>query len=112
MEYFRDEKGRLVTKRQYEAALNRLSPVRRLLNKIIYNSNMKYAKSKIWQALKRGQPVCYLEYPYATDEEVKDIIARLEYLGYNIDFYYLPHLGSEIRVRLDDDEKGIDYVSY
>lgn len=115
MEYFRDEKGRLVTQKQYEQALNRLSPVRRLLNKINYDSNMSYAKSKIWHAVKRGQPVCCLEYPNATEEEIKDIVARLKYLGYNVDFTHISYViqhPSEIRVRLDDNEKGIDYVSY
>lgn len=114
MEYFRDEKGRLVTQKQYERVLNRLSPVRRLLNKINYNSNMEYAKSKIWHALKRGQPVCCLEYPNATEEEVKDIVARLKYLGYNVDFTYISYAvqhPSEIRVRFDNEE-GITYVSY
>ena len=96
--FFVIEKNRLMTLKQYEAKLNRLSPVRRLLNRIIYNSNMKYAELKIWQALKKGQPVCYLEYHYATDEEIKDIIARLEYMGYNVNF---SHFYSEIRVRLD-----------
>lgn len=111
MEYFRDEKGRLVTQKQYERALNRLSPIRRLLNKINYDSNMRYAKSKIWHALKKGQVVCYLEYPKAAEEEIKDIVARLKYLGYNIDFYYFGIIiDCEIRVRLDDNEKGIDYV--
>lgn len=103
----------LMTKKQYEAKLNHLSPMRRLFNKINYNSNMGYAKSKIWHALKRGQPVCYLEYPNATEEEVKDIAARLEYMGYNVDVhisYAIPR-PLEIKVRLDDNEKGIDYVS-
>ena len=105
----------LMTKKQYEAKLNHLSPVRRLFNKINYNSNIGYAKSKIWHALKRGQPVCYLEYPNATEEEVKDIVARLEYMGYNVDFTHISYAiqhPSEIRVRLDNNEKGIDYVSY
>ena len=118
MEYFRNEKGRLVIQRQYEASLNRLSPLRRLLNKINYDSNMEYAKSKIWHALKREQPVFYLEYPNATEEEIKDIVARLEYLGYNVDFthifsYIIQHPSKIIViVRLDDNTKGIDYVSY
>lgn len=104
MEYFRNEKSRLVTQRQYEAALNRLSPIRRFLNKINYNSNMGYAKSKIWHALKKEQPVCYLDYPNATEEEVKDIVARLEYMGYNVEVhisYAIPH-PLEIKVRLND----------
>lgn len=113
MEYLRDEKGRLVTQKQYERALNRLSPMRRLLNKINYNFNMRYTESKIWHALKRGQPVCYLEYPNATEEEVRDIVSRLKYLGYNVDFTYISYAiqhPSEIRVRLDNSEEGIDYV--
>lgn len=115
MNYFVEEKNCLMNRKQYEAKLNRLSPVRRLLNKINYNSNMNYAKSKIWHALKRGQPVCCLEYPNATEEEIKDIVARLKYLGYNVDFTYISYAvqhPSEIRVRLDDNEEGIDYVSY
>lgn len=111
MEYFRDEKGRLVTQKQYERALNRLSPVRRLLNQFIYDSNMGYTESKIWHALKKGQAVCYLEYPNATEEELKDIVARLKYMGYNVEFYFFgTHIDSEIRVRLDNSEEGIDYV--
>lgn len=106
------KKNCLMNQKQYEAKLNHLSPVRRLLNKINYDANMGYAKSKIWHALKRGQVVCYLEYPNATEEEVKDIVARLEYLGYNVDFHisYVFSGPLEIKVRLDNSEKGIDYV--
>lgn len=113
MRYFVEKKNCLMNQKQYEAKLNRLSPVRRLLNKINYDSNMGYAKSKIWRALKRGQTTCYLEYPNATAEEVKDIAARLKYMGYNVDVhisYAIPH-PLEITVRLNDNEEGIDYVS-
>lgn len=114
MRYFIERKNCLMNQKQYEAKLNRLSLVRWLLNKINYDSNMEYAKSKIWHAIKRKQPVCYLEYPTATEEEVKDIVARLKYMGYNVDFTYISYIvqhPSEIRVRLDNNEKGIDYVS-
>ena len=115
MEYFRDEKGRLVTQKQYERALNRLSPVRRLLNKINYNSNIGYAKSKIWHALKKGLPVCFIEYYKIKPNEVKDVIARLNYLGYKVYSINIPYgtsLTASFWVRLDDNEEGIDYVSY
>lgn len=114
MKYFVEKKNCLMNQKQYEATLNHLSPARRLLNKINYNSNMKYAKSKIWHTLKRGQTICVLEYPNATEEEIKDIVARLKYLGYNVYFTYISYARqdpSEIRVRLNDDEEGIDYVS-
>lgn len=112
MKYFVEKKNRLMAQRQYETKLNRLSPIRRLLNKINYNSNMRYTKSKIWRALKKGQSVCILEYPNATEEQLKDIVARLKYLGYNVDSYYFgAYIDSKIRVRLDDNEGGIDYVS-
>ena len=111
MIFFVKEKNRLIPLRQYEAKLNRLSPIRRLLNKINYSSNMGYAKSKIWRALKKGQAICYLEYSKATEEEIEDVVARLKYLGYNVEHYFFgTHIDSEIRVRLDNSEKGIDYV--
>lgn len=112
MNFFVVEKNRLIPLRQYEAKLSRLSLARRLLNQFIYDSNMGYTESKIWHALKRRQAVCILEYPNATEEELKDIVARLKYLGYNVEFYFFgTHIDSEIRVRLDNNEEGIDYVS-
>lgn len=95
MEYFRDEKGRLVTQKQYERALNRLSPVRRLLNKINYDFNMKYTESKIWHALEKRLPVCYIEYRKIKPNEVKDVVARLEYLGYTVNSVYISY-GTEL----------------
>ena len=114
MNYFIEKKNCLMNQKQYEAKLNRLSPARRLLNKINYDSNIGYAKSKIWHALKRGQITCYLEYPNATEEEIKDIVARLKYMGYNVDVHisYAIQHSSAIRVRLNDNKEGIDYVSY
>ena len=115
MRYSMEKKNCLMNQKQYEAKLNHLSSVRRLLNKINYDSNIEYAKSKIWRALKKGQPICFLEYPHATKEEIKDIVARLKYLGYNVYFTYISYAiqhPSEIRVRLNDNEEGIDYVSY
>lgn len=112
MEYFRDKKGRLVTQRQYERALNHLSPLRRLLNQFNYDANMGYAESKIWQALKKGLPVCFVEYHKIKPNEVKDVIAHLNYIGYEVDSIYIPYGTSStasFRVRLDN-EKGIDYV--
>ena len=114
MEYFRDEKGRLITQRQYEASLNRLSPLRRLINKFNYDSNMGYVESKIWQALKKGLPVCFVEYRKIKPDEVRDVIARLNHIGYKVDSVYIPYgtsLTASFWVRLDN-EKGIDYVSY
>ena len=114
MEYFRDEKGHLVTQKQYERALNRLSPVRRLLNKFNYDANMGYAASKIWRALEKGLPVCFVEYHKIKPDEVKDVIARLNYIGYKVYSINIPYgtsLTASFWVRLDNDEKGIDYVS-
>ena len=114
MEYFRDEKGRLVTQKQYERALNRLSPVRRLLNKINYDFNMEYAGSKIWRALAKGLPVCFIEYRKIKPDEVKDVIARLNHIGYKVESIYIPYGTSSTAsfwVRLDNNEEGIDYVS-
>lgn len=106
------KKEKLIVQKQYERALNHLSPLQRLLNQFNYDANMGYAESKIWHALKRGQAVCYLEYPNATRDEMKDIVARLKYVGYDVDFCYpLSCFSREIRVRLDNEE-GIDYVSY
>lgn len=115
MEYFRDEKGRLVIQRQYERALNRLSPLRRLLNQFNYDANMGHAESKIWQALKKGLPVCFVEYRKIKPDEVKDVIAHLNYFGYKIYSIYIPYGTSSTAsfwVRLDDNEKGITYVPY
>ena len=114
MEYFRDEKGRMVTQKQYERALNRLSPLRRLLNQFNYDANIRYVESKIWRALEKGLPVCYVEYHKIKPDEVRDVIAHLNYIGYEVYSIYIPYgtsLTASFWVRLDD-EKGIDYVSY
>ncbi len=101
---------KLVTQRQYEQALNRISFIQRFINRIRYERNMCYTGLQIQKALKRGQAVCYLEYSNITQDEMKDIVARLKYVGYDIDFYYFGlYLNSEIRVWLDNKE-GIDYV--
>lgn len=115
MEYFRDEKGRLVTQRQYERALNRLSFIQRLFNTIDYWLNMKFVKSEIHKALKKGLPVCFIECDGTNPNKVKDIIARLRYLGYDVDDIYIPYgtdSTAKFRVRLVNSEEEIDYVSY
>ena len=114
MGHFRNGKGRLVAQKQYEQALNRLSPLRRLLNQFIYDSNIGYVESKIWRALEKGLPVCFVEYRKIKPDEVRDIIAHLNYIGYEVDSIYIPYgtsLTASFRVRLDNEE-GIDYVSY
>ena len=101
---------KLATQRQYEASLNRISFIQRFINRVRYERNMCSTGLQIQKALKRGQVVCYLKYPDATHDELEDIVARLKYVGYDVDFCYFGfYLGSEISVRLDDKE-GIDYV--
>lgn len=115
MEYFRDEKGRLVTQRQYERALNRLSFIQRLFNTIDYWLDMKLVKSEIHKALKKGLPVCYIECNNVSPNKVKDVIARLRYLGYDIYNIYIPYgtsLTASFWVRFDKKEEGLTYVSY
>lgn len=114
MKYFRDEKERLVAQRRYEQALNRLSFIQRLFNTIDYWLNMKIAEFKIHKALKKGLPVCFLECDGTNPNKVMDVIARLRYLGYDIDDIYIPYgtdSTAKFRVRLVNSEKGIDYVS-
>ena len=111
--FFMVEKNRLMSLRQYEAKLHRLSPVRRLLNQFNYDANMGYAKSKIWRALEKGLPVCFIEYHKIKPNEVKDVIARLNYIGYKVYSINIPYgtsLTASFWVRLDNNEKGIDYV--
>lgn len=115
MGYFRDEKGRLVTQKQYERALNRLSPFQYWLNRWRYEYNIKYAMKKIQHTLTKGLPVCFVEYHKIKSSEVKDVIARLKYLGftiYSINIPYGTSLAASFWVRFDDNEEGIDYVSY
>ena len=111
MNFFVVEKNRLIPLRQYEAKLNRISFIQRFINRIRYERNMCSTGLQIQKALKRGQAVCYLKYPNATQNEKKDIVARLKYVGYDVKFCHprLLYLGCEIRVRLEDKE-GIDYI--
>lgn len=104
MRYFVKKGNCLMTQRRYEASLNRISFIQRFINRIRYERNMCSTGLQIQKALKRGQVVCYLEYLNVTQDEIKDIVARLKYVGYNVEFCYFG-----IRVRLDDKE-GIDYV--
>lgn len=80
-----------------------INKVRYLLTNINYKSNMNYTFSKIFNSLKKKQSICIIEYSNVTEAEIKDIVARLKYLGYDVFFSYtsyeLPH-PSEIRVRL------------
>lgn len=115
MEYFRDEKGRMVTQKQYERALNRLSFIKRLFNTIDYWLNMKFAEFEIHKALKKEFPFCFLGWDGVSPNKVKDIIARLKYLGYDIYDIYISYGTSSTAsfwVRLDDNEEGITYVPY
>lgn len=115
MEYFKDEKRKLVTQRQYEAELNRLSPIEYWINYLHYKYNMHYAMKKIQKNFKKGLPVCFVEYNKIKPNEVKDIIARLKYLGftvYSINIPYGTSLAASFWVRFDSNEKGIDYVPY
>ena len=114
MKYLVKKKNRLMAQKQYEAKLNRLSLVRRLLNQFNYDANIGYAESKIWRALEKGLPVCFIEYHKIKPDEVKDVIARLNYIGYKVYSIYIPYGTSSTAsfwVRLDE-EKGINYVSY
>lgn len=110
MEYFRDEKDRLVTQKQYEAALNRLSPIEYWTNYLHYKYNIRYAMKKIQGNFKKGLPVCFIEYHKIKPSEVKDIVARLNYLGYTINSIYIPYgtsLTASFWVRFDNNKKGI-----
>ena len=114
MKYFVENKNRLMTQRQYEAKLNRLSPLRYWLNHLRYKYNVQYAMRKIKEALKKGLPVCFIEYRKIKPVEVKDVIACLNYFGYKIYSIYIPYGTSSTAsfwARLDNEE-GIDYVSY
>lgn len=114
MKYFVEKKNRLMAQRQYEATLNRLSPLQYWLNHLRYKYNVQYAVRKIREALKRGLPVCFVEYRHIKPDEVNDVVARLNYFGYKVYDIYIPYGTSstaEFWVRLDN-QKGIDYVSY
>ena len=114
MNYFVGEKNHLMRLNEYEATLNRLSPLQYWLNHLRYKYNVQYAMRKIREAFKKGLPVCFVEYRNIKPNEVKDVIARLDYFGYKIYSIYIPYGISSTAsfwVRLDDEE-GIDYVSY
>lgn len=114
MKYFVEKKNRLMAQRQYEAKLNRLSPLQYWLNHLHYKYNIQYAMGKIREALKKGLPVCFIEYRSIKPAEVKDVITCLNYSGYKVYSIYIPYGTSSTAsfwVRLDN-EKGIDYVSY
>lgn len=115
MKYFVEKKNRLMVQKQYEATLNRLSPLKYWLNHLRYKHNVQYAMRKIQEAVKRGLPVCFVEYRNIKPNEVKDVIMRLDYLGYDIYDIYIPYGTSSTAnfwVRLDDNEEGITYVPY
>ena len=64
---------------------------------------MNYTYSKIYTASKKGDSICHIEYPNATEDEIRDIVARLKYLNYDIYFTYIssmPQNSSEIRIKL------------
>lgn len=115
MNFYVVEKNRLMRLKEYEATLNRLSPLQYWLNHLRYKHNVQYAMRKIREAFKKGLPVCFVEYRNIKPDEVKDVIARLNYFGYEVYSICIPYgtsLVASFWVRLDDDEKGIDYVSY
>ena len=73
------------------------------INRIIYKSNINYTYSEICTALKKGNSICRIEYPNATENEIKDIVARLKYLNYDVYFTYISPTQqnpSEIRIKL------------
>lgn len=109
MKYFVEKKSCLINQKQYEAKRNRLSLMRRLLNQFNYDANIGYAESKIWEALEKGLPVCFVEYHKIKPNEVKDVIAHLNYIGYKVYSIYIPYgtsLTASFWVRLDNNEKG------
>ena len=64
---------------------------------------MNYTFSEIYTASKKGNSICRIEYSNATEDEIKDIVARLKYLNYDVFFTYIsptPKNPSEIRIRL------------
>ena len=73
------------------------------INRIIYKSNMNHTFSEVYTASKKGDSICRIEYPNATENEIKDIVARLKYLNYDVYFTYIspiPKNPSEIRIKL------------
>ncbi len=105
MKYFKNKTGRIIT---HTRALNHLSPLRRLLNQFNYDANIGYVESKIWKALEKGLPVCYVEYHKIKPDEVRDVIAHLNYIGYEVYSIYIPYgtsLTASFWVRFDNDRK-------
>jgi len=114
MEFVRDKKGQLIPFKQFESSLNRLSFPQYWLNKIRYNRDMRYAHKEIFRALKKDRVFCYLCYCNKDQERIKDVVARLKYLGYTIE-EVCGNCDWEIKIRLkyiNENEEGIDYVSY
>lgn len=110
----RDKRGQLISLKQFESSLNRLSFFQYWLSKIHYNCDMRHAHKEIFRALKKDRVFCYLLYYNKDPERIKDVIARLQYLGYAIE-EIRGNCDWEIKIRLkyiDENEKGIDYVYY
>ena len=106
---------KMISRGQLERRLHYLSPFQYWLSHFRYRHNMRYAMVKIQKAVQKGLSVCYLEYRRITTNEAKDVIARLNYLGYTVNSVYIPYgtsLTASFWVRFDNDEEGIDYVSY
>lgn len=114
MEFVRDKKGQLIPLKQFEQSLNRISPFQHWLNKWRYKRDMRYAFKEIFRALKKDWVFCYLCYYNKDIERIKDVVARLTYLGYTIE-EVCGNCDWEIKIRLkyiDGNEEGIDYVPY
>lgn len=115
MEFVKDKKGQLISRKQFESSLNRLSLFQYWLHKIRYNCDMRHAHKEIFRALKKDRVFCYLCYYDKDIERIKDVVARLKYLGYTIEEVHGNCDDWEIKIRLkyiDENEEGIDYVSY
>ena len=96
---------KMISRAQLERKLNHLSPFQYWLSYFRYRRNMRYAMVKIQNAFQNGLSVCYLEYRKITPNEAKDVIARLNYLGYTVNSIYIPYGTSstaEFWVQLDN----------
>jgi hypothetical protein len=92
MEYFRDEKGRLVTQKQLERAANHVSPFEYLYNLWRYKRLMRSVHKQIFSALKQSEDRVYLTFDKPiTGIELQDLRARLKYEGYTIEEGHIFH---------------------
>jgi hypothetical protein len=86
MEYFRDEKGRLVTEKQFNSALNRISPFKRFRNNLCYKRHMRQAYREIFRSFKERKDTLYFSCDALTKDEICDVVERLRFEGYKVQY--------------------------